>query len=533
LVERTDAGRYDLHEIVRQYAAEKLAEAGDAAAAYERHWRYFLHLAQEADSARNSPQHMALVDALVAESDNLQAALAWLIDHDVAEAWRLAATLEAYWYRRPLRESLRWLTRLTEAGAQAGDGVAPGVRARVLLILATFQSSLGETMKLLHGVLALARAGDERRITAVVLAMLGNEGLITGEFGQSDAYFDEALALAKAAGDKATLSTVLAERGESERYQGRYDRATALYTESLALAQAIGRTDLAAGILAALAKLALRQGDPQRARAVIEPTLPVWTALNDRIGLGTAQVSVARAAMMQGDLDGALALLDDVEVIFHDSGYHGNDQFFALLRGDVAYDRGDIPGARQLYARAIELCADAFEPIVMTLALRGVALCALHAGNLADAQAAIERSRQLCDVTHEKWVRALLEFASAQLAWQRGDRTQAEVLIRDGLAQVLSLGDQCAIAQGLEQLAGVLLATGRPAVAVRLLGAAHALRERIGAPLPPFAREGVAGAIAAARTALPPADFDAAWELGATQAQAGIAQAVALALENE
>src|SRR5690606_40959526 len=40
LVERVDEGRYDLHEIVRQYAAEKLA-AGDLAAARARHWRDF------------------------------------------------------------------------------------------------------------------------------------------------------------------------------------------------------------------------------------------------------------------------------------------------------------------------------------------------------------------------------------------------------------------------------------------------------------------------------------------------------------
>ena len=99
------------------------------------------------------------------------------------------------------------------------------------------------------------------------------------------------------------------------------------------------------------------------------------------------------------------------------------------------------------------MVAEGFEATGMTVALRGVALWALHREDVAGAQATIEGSRQLCDATHEKWVRALLEFASAQLAWQRGDRAQAEALIRGGLAQVLQLGDQCAIAEGLEQLA--------------------------------------------------------------------------------
>ncbi|MCB9115451.1 MAG: helix-turn-helix domain-containing protein [Caldilinea sp.] len=532
LVERVDEGRYDLHEIVRQYAAEKLA-AGDLAAAHERHWRYFLHLAQQADDARNRPQHMELVDLLVLESDNLQAALDWLIEHDAPAAWHMAGVMEAYWYRRPVTEARRWVERIKAAGEGLDPPIAPGVRARLLLLLATFQPNLTDTMKMLHEVLALARAGDERRILAVTLAMLGNEGLFTGEFGQSDAYFNEALALAQAAGDQATLSTVLAERGESERYHGHYDHATDLYTESLALAQAVGRTDLVAGILSALAKLALRQGDPQRAIDVIEPTLPIWEALHDRGGMAAAQLSIARAVTMQGDTGRALALIDDAEARFHDAGYHGFDQFIELLRGNVAYDQGDCPAARQRYADAIELCKDSFEPIVITLALRGVALCALHQDDLASAEDAIERSRQVCDATHETWVRALLEFAAGQLAWQRGEHAGAEAAMRNGLAQVLPLGDRYAVAEGLEQLAALLLATARPAPASRMLGAAHALRAQIGAPLPPVARGRVEETMAAVRAALGPDAFEVGWATGAAEAAAGLPQAVALALENE
>ena len=253
---------------------------------------------------------MALVDQLVAESDNLQAALAWLIDHDVAEAWRLAGTLEAYWYRRPVRESLRWLEsafvpRASRPAMAPRRACAPACCS----ILATFQPSLVETMRQMHDVLALARAGEERRITAVALAMLGNEGLITGEFGQSDAYFDEALALAQAADDKATLSTVLAERARahatravttappnSTRRAWRWRRPSAAPTSRPASSSA-------------LAKLALRQGDPQRAGELIEPTVPVWEALHDRVGLGTAQLAVAAPRRWKDEYDEALAVL--------------------------------------------------------------------------------------------------------------------------------------------------------------------------------------------------------------------------------
>ena len=105
---------------------------------------------------------------------------------------------------------------------------------------------------------------------------------------------------------------------------------------------------------------------------------------------------------------------------------------------------------------------------------------------------------QLCDATHEKWVRALLEFAAAQVAWQRGDYARGRGGDPQGLAQVLRLGDRRAVPEGLEQLAHVMLATGRPTGRAGCSARREPLRERIGIPLPPLA------ARAAWRTISPP-----------------------------
>ena len=533
LAVRIANGRYDLHETVRHYAAVKLEEAGEVAAVRQRHWQYFMGLAQEADAARNGPQHIALVDQMELENDNIQSALAYLTDHDLEEAWRFAGVLEAYWYRRPLREAERWLTRLVDLGMQAARPIPPALHARVLLILATFQVSLGDTMKMMHEVLAVGapglRAAHHGPCPGDAWA---TKGVLGGGFAQSDAYFTEARRLAKATNDKATLTTVLADQGECERYQGRYAQAIELYTTSLELAREIGRTDLIADRLYSLGIMALRQGDPQKALALIEPTLPVWEALHDQLGLASAQLLVARAVTIQGDYERARAVIDEAEAILHDSGYRGSDHFVALLRGNVEYALGRVDTARQLYERAVALCADSFEPIVMTLAQRGVACCALHQGNLPRARDAIEQSRQVCEATHEKWVRALLEFAAGQLAWLSDDRRLAEDRYRTGLQQVLLLGDQCAIADGLEQLGIVSGKMGRPVRASKLFGAADVLRRQISAPLPPIDRERVANGIALARAALESTQFDAAWAFGATQAGAGLQQVVTMALDN-
>ena len=531
LVARTSESRYDLHPIVRQYAAEKLEEAGEAEAAARRHWTYFLGLARDVDAARNSPQYIALVDQLELESDNLQAALRCLVARDDGAACDLTAVLEPYWSRRPVREAEQWLERLAETDTPTNEPAILGARARVLLVLASLQRSMSGGMEMMHKALALARRANDRRTAALALAVLGNEVMVVADLEGGDACFAEAQCLAEADGDRATLATVLLRQADFARHTGEHAGAIALYTASVTLAQGIGRTDLALAALYSLGLVALRQGDSQKARALIEPNLEVWAALHDRVGLGNATNLLARAVMMQGDYDRALALLDEGEAIFYETGCDSSN-YIAMWRGDVAYTQGQVVAARILYERALEFCQESFDPIVVTLSQQGLAHCAMRQGDLATAQQAVEHCRQVCAAMHEGWARALLELTTAELAWLSSDPALAEEHLRTGLQQVLSLGARHAIAEGLELWAALLAVTGRPVQAARLLGAAGALRRQIGAPVKPIDEERLQAAITAARSLLGAEAFAAAWELGETQAEAGLQQVVELALNN-
>ena len=99
--------------------------------------------------------------------------------------------------------------------------------------------------------------------------------------------------------------------------------------------------------------------------------------------MANVQILVARALIMQGEFERATATLDEAQAILHDTGYYGHDQVIAYARASIEYSLGHLEAAEQLYARAIELCAVSTEPIVLTLAQRGVACCALRRGDLA------------------------------------------------------------------------------------------------------------------------------------------------------
>jgi tetratricopeptide (TPR) repeat protein len=304
------------------------------------------------------------------------------------------------------------------------------------------------------------------------------------------------------------------------------------YTASLAAAQEIGRTDLIADALYNMSVMALRQGRPQQALALTEQSLPMWEAIHDQVGLASALVVMARAVTLRGDYDQARALLDKAEAVFHDTGYFGADHLLALLRGNVEFALGQVAAAQRLYERTVSLAATGSDPTIITLGQRGLACCALRQADLPGARAAIDACLRTCEAAHERWIRALLEFAEGQLAWMGGDLSAAGQHYRSGLRQALALGDQCAIAEALEQWAIIQVSAGGAAQAAQLFGAAAILRREAGAPLPPIDRPAVERGIAEASNLLERASFENAWAWGEECASRGLEQAVALALND-
>jgi serine/threonine-protein kinase PknK len=96
------------------------------------------------------------------------------------------------------------------------------------------------------------------------------------------------------------------------------------------------------------------------------------------------------------------------------------------------------------------------------------------------------------------------------VAHRRGDLGRAEALLEESLGVHHDLGDRWRIASVLEALAGTACAQGEFERAARLFGAAEALREAIGTPVPLCERPDRDRNVAAASTRLD----DAVWAEG-------------------
>jgi non-specific serine/threonine protein kinase len=105
--------RYRMLEVVREYGAMRLAEAGKQDVVAARHRDWFARLAAYGDRHWVSPDQAALMLRLRHEKANLRVALEYAVTHGPpGTALRLAADLENHWFVRGfLSEGRHWLDR--------------------------------------------------------------------------------------------------------------------------------------------------------------------------------------------------------------------------------------------------------------------------------------------------------------------------------------------------------------------------------------------------------------------------------------
>jgi predicted ATPase/DNA-binding CsgD family transcriptional regulator len=228
--------RYQVHELVRNYALERLEFSEEARG---RHLGYFLDLVDITGAARNAPLEPAWSDPLVADLANVDAALVYALEHGDAEsAQRLAVGLDHYWLfgiHSSEHRAARLEAALALPGGAGSDGAARA-RAQALLILgrleyvtdpARSRSSFREAMRLFQQV------GDAAGVAAGILGR-GNVRLLAGDHQGCRRDCLDSLARSRACGDLQGAAWCLETIGQAALLAGDPSEAVARLSEAAA-----------------------------------------------------------------------------------------------------------------------------------------------------------------------------------------------------------------------------------------------------------------------------------------------------------
>ncbi len=225
--------------------------------------------------------------------------------------------------------------------------------------------------------------------------------------------------------------------------RGEYAAAIELLRESAAILRELGDERSFAVSLNALAVTAQKQGDLGGARQLFEESVELWRKLGDRLAVSRASSNLASLVKAQGDFDAARALYEQSLA----EGVAIGDRAGAAVTlgnlGDLARQQRDAQAARAFYDGSLAAFRDLGDPW-------GTAGALLDLGSLARDEADFAAA-------HEQYAESLSLFQG--LGYRRG------------------------IARVLEELACSAAAQGKPQRALRLGGAAAALRAAIGVPL--------------------------------------------------
>jgi predicted ATPase/class 3 adenylate cyclase len=320
--------RVGMLETIREFALEQLEQAGDLDDAQRRHAEYYARVAEQADEELrgSGPAHLAALDRLEAEHDNLRAALAWSLQTPAADRERAAAGLRLvqalahFWYRRGyLIEGRRWLERAIEL--TAGDGGAPVAQlAHWLGVLLQQQDEAQAALPFMERSLAIWRDLGDRDQQARELNSLGITHRFLGDLDTSRSLLEESAAISRETGSDFRLAAALTNLGQAESEAGNFDRATQVLQEALALDRKQGDMLGVALDQQSLAGVHLRAGRPAEARHLLSGMADYVARCGDPELLATTlEMSAANAAQL-GEALRAARLMGAAEAIRQKTG---------------------------------------------------------------------------------------------------------------------------------------------------------------------------------------------------------------------
>ena len=370
LVRTNGQGRFDLHELVRQYAAEQLVANGEVDLIRQRHHAAYLQLFRTGDSHLRGPDAATWFARLEVEQDNLRTAFQWALDAaryaDVA--WLVVAanwywTVRGEWY-----EAGWWLARLLPNRA----ALTSDLRLASLICTCFFARAVEEFQppdQFTGELMQLLESGASKLLHAPAWYFIAFQ---SQEFHTAAEAFELSIAAARSAGQAPALgpefclfndldfmlvtnlwgyATFLIERGEVAR-------AEPLLTESLKLYKASDNQYEIADAISTLGILSLVQGDLAQAYEFFQQGLTIAVAFDKRETLGYAQPLLALVTLYGGNGLAARHLLDESLRLCLEL----KDKFYlarvCAIQAEVELWEGKLEEAEHWLARSLAYHAD-------------------------------------------------------------------------------------------------------------------------------------------------------------------------------
>lgn len=371
LLHRRANGRYELHDLLRQFAqsAAVTVPGLDFNAVHVRHSDYYLGLVAGVEPELHGSDPRAAVDALLPHLAGVQQAWSWTAEHGQPSA--LTAVLEGmgrFWELTCEFETAEALLALAASTMQGRLNSAPPPEdemTRLLIRLLVWQAHFAGRRDRTEDAVRLAsialdhaeRAGD-REGEAMASSVLGAVLSHRQEFSAAMTRLRLACAYFEGNNRRRWLAQALRGLGMVHWRLGEYDPAAECIRRARVVLESLGDRWQMAHISNVGGALAFEQGDKEEGRAAAEHALEIYRATGDRQGVAFMQGNLGLVYMQLGRFDLALHYNGLMVETSRERGDRRNLAVALGNRGTILQEAEELDESRACFEEALEIAEE-------------------------------------------------------------------------------------------------------------------------------------------------------------------------------
>jgi predicted ATPase/DNA-binding SARP family transcriptional activator len=407
VTEGGDAPRYRMLTTIKEYAADRLAEAGESDLARQAHLAYFTELTETAEPHLRRAAQLEWLATLGADHDNIGAALRGAIAAgDAQGAMRLAAAAGWYWWLGGRRaEGIELLIAATKVPGEVTDDVRAMTYGMVVLFVTSGRGGEHAGAEWIHKAYRFSQQSQHRNpvlelviplermlqapdaavpaleslldsedpwVRALARWQVGRMRIMLGQGGRdAEANLETALTEFRALGERFGIFLALSELAGQLAMRGDFAGACEHYEEAIAVVTEVGAVEDAIQMRTRLALMYWLQGDQVASAAAIAEAERSAEGVTWPYALIDLALGKAELARLRGNAEEARRQLGVATTLI------GDEAELAYIRAQtqdmLGYLADDLRTARTHRVAAWQAASEAGNPAVIAQVLVGIA----------------------------------------------------------------------------------------------------------------------------------------------------------------
>ncbi|MCB0168135.1 MAG: tetratricopeptide repeat protein, partial [Anaerolineae bacterium] len=358
-----DQGRYHIHELLRQYAAEKLHGSGQVDSTRQAHTHFYLTYLAEQTARLKGTEQLATLKRIEVDFENMREGWADAVANRLYD--RLGQALEAMYLFCFLQSRLEDGKTLFD---RARQGLAPApnqpphpVWLALGLRFYNTADSHAVLQQRLEASLALARERDDRAEVAFCLHTLATIAhYVDQNPPQAIDYYEECAAIYRQLDEKYYLAQTLSKLGEAYQLLSQNALTLTYVNEAYQLQRAIGDQMGESETLRALGMTAYQSGDYDATDDYFEKAYNIQLKTDYVVGQATSNLYRGYMTFMRGETVAGQALVEKALAQALDIVDYSTQAWCWAILGWIKCAAGDYTQAEQHLRQAEAIEPDPF-----------------------------------------------------------------------------------------------------------------------------------------------------------------------------